>query len=367
MFFAARLIGVSVYAIVAIIAYILLRKVKNTRTVLFVYVLALAIMAFNYKPYITADLYRLYDQLDYFGSLKASDFAKIVTSTNTPTFLVYCRIIYAFGVKELLPAITAALFYWNIFYIIYKSASKFQLSYVQIALLVFFEMSFGQYIQVISGIRSMLVFSFFARCIYNEFFEDKPFFKNIIIYIVFALMHVVGVVTLSIRVLYELFSSAAASKHRFLQIITGVVVIAFGLKYGQTYLQSAADAATGYLTNNSYSYFWEYLLTAVHLFLIVYVVFKNKRCIISSGYVRFYNFWKVFLILIIICCREYSTFQRFSVFLSMLSLPLIACIFGSYKDEKAKSASIHNFLLLGSVVCLMIACTRGNLCALKFA
>ena len=97
------------------------------------------------------------------------------------------------------------------------------------------------------------------------------------------------------------------------------------------------------------------------------IVAKNKRCIISSGYVRFYNFWKVFLILIIICCREYSTFQRFSVFLSMLSLPLIACIFGSYKDEKAKSASIHNFLLLGSVVCLMIACTRGNLCALKFA
>ena len=60
-------------------------------------------------------------------------------------------------------------------------------------------------------------------------------------------------------------------------------------------------------------------------------------------------------------------FPKVSVFLSMLSLPLIACIFGSYKDEKAKSASIHNFLLLGSVVCLMIACTRGNLCALKFA
>lgn len=47
MFFAARLIGVSVYAIAAIIAYILLRKVKNTRTVLFVYVLALAIMAYS--------------------------------------------------------------------------------------------------------------------------------------------------------------------------------------------------------------------------------------------------------------------------------------------------------------------------------
>lgn len=366
MFFAARLIGVSIYAITVFIVYILLRKVKNTKTILFSYILVLAIMAFNYKPYITADLYRLYEQLDYYGSLNINDFVRLVTSTNTPTFLIYCRIIYASGVKELLPAITAGLFYWNVFYIINKSASKFRLSYMQIALLVLFEMCFGQYIQVISGIRSMLVFSFFARCIYSEFFEDKPFFKNIIIYIVFALMHVVGIVTLLIRALYELFSTASASKHKLLQIITGVVVVAVGFKYGQTYIQSASDAATGYLTNKSYSYFWEYLLTAIHLFLIVYVVFKNKICIIESGYSRFYNLWKVFLIIIIVCCREYAIFQRFSVFLSMLSLPLIACIFRTYQGEESKNVSVHNFLLLGSVVCLVIACTRGNLCALKF-
>lgn len=366
MFLAARLIGVLTYAIIAIFAYILLKKFRNTKTILFIYVLALAVMAFNYKPYFTADLYRLYDQVDYFGSLNAREFIKIVTSTNTPTFLVYCRVIYSFGVKELLPAVTAILFYWNVFYVIYRSGLKFQLTHAQIALLVFFEMCFGQYIQVISGIRSMLVFSFFARCIYNEFFEDKPFLKNMIIYIIFALMHVVGVVTLSIRVLFELFLSSDGGKHKFLRIIAGAAAIIVGLKFGQMYLQGAVEAATGYLTKESYSYFWEYLLTAIHLFLIVYVVLKNKVQIISNGYVRFFRFWKVFLILIIICCGEYATFQRFSVFLSMLSLPLIACVFESYESEPAKRGHIYNFLVLGSFVCLVIACTRGNLCALKF-
>lgn len=365
MFFTARLIGVSIYAITTVFAYILLQKVRNTKTILFVYVLALSIMAFNYKPYITADLYRLYEQLDYFGSLDASEFSNVVISTNTPTFLIYCRIVYTLGIKELLPAVTAILFYWNIFYIIYKASLKFHLSYMQMALLVFFEMCFGQYIQVISGIRSMLVFSIFARCIYDEFFECKPFLKDIVVYIVFALMHAVGVVVLLIRVLYELFSSANTGRHKFLRIIAGTVVIAFGLKFGQIYLQSAVDAAMGYLTTISYRYFWEYLLTFIHLFLITYVIFKNKACIISN-YNSYYKFWKIFCALILICCGEYSTFQRFSVFLSMLSLPLIACIFESYENRPAESASIQKFLLLGSCVCLLIACTRGNLCALKF-
>ena len=67
MFLTERIVSLLTYALALMVIYYLIGNVarKQYKAVLLFYVLILAIFAFNYKPYITADLYRLREYVEY--------------------------------------------------------------------------------------------------------------------------------------------------------------------------------------------------------------------------------------------------------------------------------------------------------------
>lgn len=366
MFLYARIIGVLTYTVILVTICFLLKRTVNTKFLLVSYTIILAIMAFNYIPYYTADLFRLYDQVNIYGQLDWNSLLMSLTSTNTPVWLLYCKLIHETGIRELLPASAAVIFFGNTFYIIYKSTIGDNTKKKNIALLVFFEMAFGQYLQVISGIRSLVAFSIIARCVYDELFEGKSFFKDVWLYILAALLHVSGIVAVAVRVIYEAVRKENRNNGFIKKILLITIIFATIGGYGMYYFRSAANIAYSYFSADSYSYNWEYLLTGLHLLLIIYLVKKNWWIFKKLDITTYARFVVVFIVIVVGSFIEYSTFQRFTVFVSLISLPLIASILDYQQDDPDSYAKTYNTILLVSVLCLLIAVTRGNLCALKF-
>jgi len=76
MFLFERLIGVGIYSLVLVIVCFSLvgKGIKTIKRRLFFYSIILSIMAYNFVPYETADLYRIYEYVDAFQKYSFSSF-----------------------------------------------------------------------------------------------------------------------------------------------------------------------------------------------------------------------------------------------------------------------------------------------------
>ncbi len=368
MYLIERLLGVMLYAVTLLCVMYYICHTKKIGKTLSVYALILAIMAFFYKPAETADLYRIYEAMDYFSHMPWEIFYKELLSTPTPAYLVYVRLIGKIGIKEFLPAITAFLYYTNVFYIIKRSAIKYKVSNKGTALVVLFLMSFGQFVQVISGIRSMLAFSIVARCMYEERIENKKVIFNIWKYIIAFLLHPVGVVACMIRLLYEVFYYKAKT---YIQLIAKIMVIigivTLGIKTGMPYIENMLKAASGYMSSDGYSYIWEYLLAIIVLVLIIYSLYIFRKSLKKCKEIQLLvKLIKLLIFVVCILIFEYSTFQRFTVFISMLFLPIYTYILSNAEENILKNEQYIKIMIYVPIMILVLACLRGNLSAYKF-
>lgn len=368
MYLIERLSGITLYLVVLLCVVYYIYHTKKIGKVLVVYALILAVMAFFYKPTETADLFRIYEAMDYFSKMPWSIFYKEILSSATPAYLVYLRLVGKVGIQELLPAITAYFYYMNVFYVVKRSALKYSISNKSVSLIIIVIMSFGQFIQVISGIRSMLAFSIIVRCMYEEILENKNFLFNIWKYIIAFLLHPVGIVACVIRFFYEVFCFKART---YVQVLFKVIVILGSLfvsfKFGIPYIENMLNVAQGYIGNNIYSYFWEYLMASLYLIMIAYSLYKYRYYLRQDA--KIYSLVKLLKILIVMLCVlffEYSIFQRFAVFVSMLFIPVYAFILKKVEYNIIENEIYIKIMVYYPLSILLIACLRGNLSAYKF-
>lgn len=368
MYLIERLSGVMLYSVILLCVTYYIYHTRKLGKTLGVYALILAVMAYFYKPAVTADLYRIYEAMDYFSHMPWEIFYKELISTPTPAYLVYVRLIGKIGIKELLPAITAFIYYQNMFYVLKRSVIKYKISNKRATLVLLFVMSFGQYVQVISGIRSMLAFSIVVRCMYEEIVEGKKILFNMWKYILAFLLHPVGVAACVIRILYEVFWHKART---YIQLVSKIILTTFvgviGIKFGTPYIEHMLKAASEYMGSEGYSYVWEYLLAFIVLALIVYSLYKFRRSLSESIEIRSLTKLVKFLILVVcVLIFEYSTFQRFTVFISMLFIPIYVYILSIAEENLIKNEKYIQIMFCVSLMMLGLACLRGNLSAYKF-
>ena len=123
MFLVERMISLLTYAFVLFLACQLIGKAtkKEYKIVLNVYLIDLCIFAFIYKPYITADLYRL---RQYIQSWIYEDwngvFRYAMEYTNTPAWVMYSYILSKLGNINWLQTITCFWCFKNVFYIFHS-------------------------------------------------------------------------------------------------------------------------------------------------------------------------------------------------------------------------------------------------------
>lgn len=366
MFLFERLVGVGTYsAILLIVCYLIsrLKSDKSVRIVLFIYTIALTIMGFFYVPYVTADLYRTYGFLDYFRTFEFKDFLETYRNSSTIIANIYYWFISKTGENRLLPAITALVSYFCIFYVFRKTAEKYSISKKNLAIALFFYMSIGSYIYVISNIRTMLAISLIVFCFFREAVEKKFRLYHILLYVIAAFMHNLAVVVILIRLVVPLVSRSTSIFRRIAYIIFFVAISVFITFNLRELLDAVIKRAENYLGGNIYSYFWDYLIGVLVVVISVIVLLNVKCKQHGNGELSQIKAFSLSCIAIaLVFSFEFSTFHRLVTYVNAITVTPLVMIY----SDKQETKNVQKFILFISFILLFISCSRGSLCSLKF-
>lgn len=372
MFITERLIGISIFAILlsVICILVLFSKPNNIGRILFFYTLLLTIMAYLFVPNPGADLYRLIPIMDAYSNASREEILNLMLNSNTPFSVLYLYLIGFLNSPGFLPAITAFIFFFNIFYILKKSAIYLGSKSRDVALVLLLFMSSGIYFEVISGIRNMLAFSIITVCFFKEVIEKKSIIKNIVWYIAASLIHPAALALTLIRFIYFSFQSKHNFKTRILYSIILISGISILFINAPQYLNFMIEKASSYISGGAYSYIWEYLIGVIIFIYIIWcqVLFYsiNKNDQVSKNIYNFNKFSILISLILIIFILEYNTFHRFILLNSIIVIPVTLYILNSTFFNKKSKAYFKITLMYLSILLLMLASSRGNLSSLKF-
>lgn len=366
MYIKERLIGVSVYFLMLLITCLLIKTMKRSETnkILNIYIVMLALMGFFYVPASGADLYRIIPIMRNFSQANIMIIINQMTKTITPIATLYYFAIGKLGIDGFLPAITVLITYSNIFYILKKSIKYYNVENKNIiALSLFFIMSTGFFLEVISNIRTLLAFSIVARCVYNEIYREKPVLKNLGWYLIAAMIHTSSLAFLIIRLCYILLFE---NKNNFIKFITILGIITGGYFIFKDYIKQMINMVQNYFQFGTYFWIWEYIKTTIliiELFIIIHKCNKKQLYINElpedKPLQQIVKFTFILNIIIISCCSEFNIYMRFTYLNTILAIPEVIYVLKNYKRA-------NRFILIISMVVLILSLTRGNLSSLKF-
>ena len=383
MFLFERLIGVGLYSLVLVIFCLSLvgKSGKKIKRQLNFYTIILSVLAFLYVPYKTADLYRIYEYVEAF---RKYSFKGILERQVMRSDIGIANILYwaigKIGIPQLLPAITAFVCYSCIFYIIYKTAEKNQISGKNVAIALFFYMSTGNYMFVVTGIRCMLGISLLSFCFYRESVEKKFNILHIPLYLIAALIHSFSAVLIAARFIISIFDTKTTPIRKLIYLVClGAGIVLVFRNFGD-YISSIMEKADGYLSGDLYSYVWEYII-AILTCVIILCVLSKRRTIKEPSNVKL-NVWllyEILLFIIAMCvCWEFTTFHRLITYIMpIIALPLLMTILQSNDNRSGEinnrartveeiPLNLNTIVVMVSVLMLFVACSRGSLSSLKF-
>lgn len=373
MFLTERIVSLLTYAVVLMVTYFLIGRVarKQYKVVLLVYVLILALFAFNYKPYITADLYRLREYVEYWIHKDWTGVIKYALKSTTPSWVLYSYIISKLGNNNWLQTITCLWCFGNVFYIISHEIEQHGIEGKYRSELLFYIMAVGAfYLQTISGIRSMLGISIVAYCFYRETIENKSILVHLPLYLFAALLHTAAMPLVISRFVFLVIQYKSVSK----KLLFSVLVLglgAFSINYLQDYISEALNVGQGYLFGKQeYTYIWEIIIGLIEMLITWYVIGQYKKCYSGDEGMESYNSMRLFclvwtVISVVALPFSYAVFRRYTMFCTLQSLPLLAKVLRYEQENGNKSVFITNIWLLLMIV-FAISGVRGDLCGYKF-
>lgn len=263
------------------------------------------------------------------------------------------------------------MFFHSTFYILDKEATKNEYDGVEgftryTAIGLLFVMCSGWFLETISGVRCMMSFAVVAKCFYCETVEKKSILRSSIPYLVACLIHSAVIPLVALRMVTLLLERNKSFWQYCLNIIILILMAVFALRYGSSYIDASIEKANGFITNNIYSYSWEYIIGVLQYLIIVVVLVKYYRLYRMRGTgLDNLAFISVILVIVeLVLVMSYSIFHRYSGFSTFIAFPLLAHVL---KEESQRGRYIfsRNIKLICMVI-LVLACLRGNLCAYKF-
>ena len=372
MFLIERLVSLTAYAAVLLIACGLMGLVrkKQYKLVLGLYLLCLGVFAFAYKPYKSADLYRLREYIQYWIHGSWAGMIRQAIRHSSPAWVVFSYVTNRLGNINWMQTVACLWCFGNIFYLISHEIERKKLVKAQRSLLLFFVMAVGAlFLQTISGIRSMLGISIIAFCVYRETVEGKSLGWHLLLYLFAALLHTSTLVLVLSR-FAVLFLQYRDPKMKILMAVSILFLGLFALFYLRDYVSSAVANGLLYLTNRKeYTYGWEILiglLEALETVLILHRYRKHKACR-DRAHDSLWSFCAIWTAVSLAAAPfSYAIFRRYTIFCTLIVLPLLAKIM---QEEQEKNRGRSRFLLLLwtlSLAVFALSWVRGDLCGYKF-
>lgn len=376
MFLTERIVSLLTYALVLMVTYFLIGRVarKQYKEVLLVYELILALFAFNYKPYITADLYRLREYVEYWIYKDWMGAVKYALKSTTPSWVLYSYIISKLGNQNWLQTITCLWCFGNVFFIIAHEIERHGIEGKYRSELLFYIMAIGAfYLQTISGIRSMLGISIVAFCLYRETIEKKSIAVHFPLWLFAALIHTSTMVLVIFRFLFLMIQSHGIAKKALVSAIVFVLAI-FSYRYLGVYISGSFEYGQSYFySTKEYTYIWEIIIGLIETFETLYVLLKyRKKCVRSDRKIVKYGLRDLYLftlswtaISVVSLPFSYTVFRRYTMLCTVTSIPLVAFLLGTDVDELERKRT-RSILFALSFLIFALSGVRGDLCGYKF-
>ena len=375
MFLYERIFGFGLYMLVLLFVCVLLTKTNaSCKSTLRFYIICLCTMAFFYKPYITGDLYRIYEQMTFFSAMQFSYFwENYALTSSVPIARVLFWCISKTGVNALLPVFSSFVCFSLIFHIINKTQKMFSVSKKNVAYVLFFVMTTSIYISVIGGIRMMLALAMITFSFFRGTVEKKVSFIDILIYLVSVFIHTTSVIVIGICVLVTIFDS----KKRFLRrlgfiFVVGIAGFVFARNFNSI-INSVYLKFIDYVLGDRHSDMWEYIMGTLIVIQLLVLLVEFHRLHKEEGLkdLRSYNCAMLWCVIIaVVFCFEFSIFYRFAGHLAVIfSIPMMLVTLEKSNGRPSRVVRWMDFkgiLMVISAAIAAISCTRGSLSSLKF-
>lgn len=373
MFLIERLIGVSIYSYILIMICLLIAfSTIRVKGILGLYLVLLAGMGYYYKPYVTADLYRIIQATEWYATMDFPGFFKtLVVPSSVPVSRILFWLVGKTGLPHLLPVVSAIVSYGAMFYILENTRTRFQISRQNVAIALLFLMSTSIYISVIGGIRMMMAISMIVFCFYRESVAGKHNILHIALCVLAVFMHDMALIVLAVLAITIVFDDRKPSSQKLLWAVLLTAVAIGGTIYFNTKLLRILNKSMGYLQGESYYDVWEYLMGGilVLLFLLISRKFKPFQKEYRS-ISRLKTASTIATCIAILFCYVFSIFYRFVGHLvPILALPMMMITLEKSQDgspHQFKVISLQSMIILFSIALLFIGGSRGSLSALKF-
>lgn len=356
------------------IACMLMRNVVRDqwKGVLFLYLIALCVFAFNYKPYITADLYRLRQYITYWVDKSPSDVLQYALRHSAPSWVLYSYILNKMGNINWLQTVTCFWCFANVFYIISHEITRNNVYGRGKSTALFYVMAIGAfYLQAISGIRSMLGLSIVAFCFYRETVEGKRVTLHIPLYLFAALLHSLAMPLVMARFIFLIIQYKDMGR-RIVMAFLVFALGAFSVYYLRDFIDSAFGTGQNYLFGErEYTYFWEILIGVIESIETIYVLRSFRQRYSSTETVNEYRPIRLFCVVWTIISLlslpfSYAVFRRYTIFSSLLSIPLLIKTIEWEQENTDKRSRFLNTVFGLSLIIFAISGVRGDLCGYKF-
>lgn len=344
---------------------------------LIISVFCLAYFAFNFIPGEGNDLSWHYLMLDKIRNLNWSIVEKIESFSASPILLIYFYLISKLGNNGYLPAITIAIIYGVMFFILYRSSLKKNVQQGSIDYIakngfptaLVYIMCTMHYIYLISGIKNNLAFSIFVLGVYLELVEQKSkllcwglmitsvFIHPSLVLIVFARLMITLynkyssifyiIICMSFPFIATLFQNIL--QQFALVPLVGVIIDKIGV-----YILEASEM-------QPHMMFICFLRLFLALIILIWDKNKNESNGLSIKYMKLV--YTIFFITVSFSTR-YIMFYRMNEILCMLLIPIIVRRADYEKFWKINYLSL--IVCLGSIFILLLYVIWGGLPIVRY-
>lgn len=373
VFLTERLISLATYGLALALFCWLVGSTarKQYKLVMVAYLIVLGAFAFSYQPYITADLYRLREYMEWWIHKPLNEIFSYSLRNSAPTWVLYSYFLRRLGNINWLQTINCLWTFGNTFYIIIHEIDHDNVHGRDRGLMLFFVMAVGAFfLQTISDIRTMLGISIVAFCFYRETVEKKLLLPHMILYLFAALLHSASMILVISRFMFLVIQYKEPTKKILMSILV-LALGAFSLYYLRDYISGSFEYGQRYLLNrNEYTYIWEIIIGLFETFQTGYVLYQfRRRFRYTEGMDSYLAVWKFCVlwtvISIIALPFSYSIFRRYTIFCTLIAVPLVGKLIEDEQESEVKTPMLRTLWMLSFII-FAISGVRGDLCGYKF-
>ena len=193
---------IAPFLTIPIILYSMVVDKKHSTIYAILLALAIAIIAYNFNPKTSQDLYRYYYLMEHqYSTLSFTEYIKVMFNNNKLLFIFFCYIISRIGNYKLLQSIIVFTAYFLVFYTILDYAKLKNIKAYKAILIIILFMAIFYFIGFFSGLAQFLGIAVGFYIFYLEYIKKKEKFIYKLLYILPMLIHVSLATLLIFRIL----------------------------------------------------------------------------------------------------------------------------------------------------------------------